>query len=117
MSVYQDYTISAAFGAVLGYIGAETGTKSAFELLLWPQWCFSRLNARSAISQAPLLPMGGPTHKAALKTLDVISAHGLFRGSHRVHMLDTVFYPRLEGWTYTMHGDDQNLSQDYGRAL
>ena len=53
--------------------------------------------------------MGGPLHKAALKTMDTIFNHGLLKGSDKGRMLGTPFFPEVE-WLYTMHGDGKQSS-------
>ncbi|EFR01073.1 hypothetical protein MGYG_04076 [Nannizzia gypsea CBS 118893] len=97
-----DNGVLAALGALLGYVGAEAATTAPFEHLLWPQRQLSNFSWRSAATAALLMPMGGPLHKAALETFDALHRHGLFRGSHRGHMLSTAFFREI-GWTYTMH--------------
>lgn len=101
-SQYAD--IFGAFGAVLGYIGAEAATAVTFERLLWPQRTFSNFGWHSIPTMALLMPMGGPKHKIALSVLDQMFLHGLFKGPHQGHMLGTSFFPE-QGWTYTMHED------------
>ena len=96
--------VFGAFGAVLGYIGAEAATAVTFERLLWPQRTFSNFQWRSVPTMALFMPMGGPMHKVALSVLDRMFSHGLFKGPHQGHMLGTSFFPE-QGWTYTMHGD------------
>ena len=98
--------IFGAFGAVLGYIGAEAATSASFEHLLWPQRFYSSFTLSMVPKLALLTPMGGPLHKAALNVLDVCFEHGLFKGPYQGHMLGTVFF-RHQDWTYTMHGDGQ----------
>ena len=96
--------IFGAFGAVLGYIGAEAATAVTFERLLWPQRTFSNFQWRSVPTMALFMPMGGPMHKVALAVLDRMFSHGLMKGPHQGHMLGTSFFPE-QGWTYTMHDD------------
>ncbi|KAM3440477.1 hypothetical protein MY4824_002191 [Beauveria thailandica] len=100
----SDQALFSAFGAVLGYIGAEAATTSWFEALLWPQRFFSNFTLRSVPALALLMPMGGPMHKVALEVLDTMFAHGVFKGPREGHMLGTAFFPTLN-WTYTMQGD------------
>lgn len=97
--------IFAAFGAVLGYIGAEAATISSFERLLWPQRFLSNMSPTAAVKIALLMPMGGPLHKPGLKTLDKLLTHGLFKGSHQGDMLGTAFFRQLS-WSYTMYAGD-----------
>ncbi|KAJ4414710.1 hypothetical protein N0V82_007762 [Gnomoniopsis sp. IMI 355080] len=97
--------IFGGFGAVIGYIGGEAATADWFERLLWPQRFFSGFRLASVPSVALLLPMGGPLHKAALSTLDVMHHHGLMKGAYRGHMLGTPFF-RSQDWSYTMHGNE-----------
>ncbi|KAI1643982.1 uncharacterized protein F4817DRAFT_361105 [Daldinia loculata] len=96
--------IFGAFGAVLGYIGAEAATPVTFERLLWPQRNFSNFKWGSIVTMALFMPMGGPTHKVALSVLDKMFLHGLFKGPGLGHMLGTSFFPE-QHWMYTMHGD------------
>jgi hypothetical protein len=102
----SDGNIFAAFGAVLGYVGAEAATTISFERLLWPQRSYSHLSWASAMASALLMPMGGPLHKAALETLDVLFRHGLFKGTQQGHMLGTAFFPQVE-WNCTMYRDGE----------
>ncbi|KAI3391115.1 hypothetical protein diail_7938, partial [Diaporthe ilicicola] len=95
--------VFGAFGTVLGYIGAEAATSRVFESLLWPQRSFSNFRLSQTPWRALLRPMGGPMHKAALKTFDVMYGHDLFNGPNQGHMLGTAFFPELQ-WSYTMHG-------------
>jgi hypothetical protein len=93
-----------AFGAVVGYLGAESATALAFERLLWPQRFYSNFQLSSVPGIALLTPMGGPMHKAGLTVMDRLFQHGLLRGPYQGHMLGTTFFPQRDG-TYTMHGD------------
>lgn len=96
--------VFGAFGAVLGYIGAEAATSVMFERLLWPQRSFSNFTWGSIATIALFMPMGGPKHKVALSILDKMFLHGLFKGPGLGHMLGTSFFPE-QHWMYTMHGD------------
>ncbi|KAJ5080929.1 hypothetical protein N7456_013639 [Penicillium angulare] len=96
--------VFGAFGAVLGYIGAEAATDIWFSSLLWPQRSFSHLPIRSIPALALLMPMGGPLHKAALGTFDIANARGLLKSAHEGHMLGTSFFKQTE-WTYTIPGN------------
>lgn len=98
--------IFGAFGAVLGYIGAEAATTPVFERLVWPQRSYANFQLSSVLGVMALTPLGGPMYKAALKTLDKFFEHGLFEGPHQGHMLGTAFFPE-QGWQYTMHGDGE----------
>jgi hypothetical protein len=95
--------VFGAFGAVLGYIGAEAATDIWFSSLLWPQRSFSHLTLRSIPTLALLMPMGGPLHKAALSTFDIANARGLLKGAREGHMLGTSFFKQTD-WTYTIPG-------------
>ncbi|PON27076.1 hypothetical protein TGAM01_v204025 [Trichoderma gamsii] len=95
-----DTGVFGAIGAVLGYVGAEVATGQIFERLLWPQRSYANVTLKSIPIMAILMPMGGPLHIIALKTLDVMSSHGLFKGARVGHMLGTAFYPDQD-WTYT----------------
>ncbi|OQD75898.1 hypothetical protein PENDEC_c005G00068 [Penicillium decumbens] len=96
--------VFGAFGAVLGYIGAEAATDIWFSSLLWPQRSFSHLTLRSIPTLALLMPLGGPLHKAALSTFDIAYARGLLKGAHEGHMLGTSFFKQTD-WTYTIPGN------------
>ncbi|KAK6449451.1 hypothetical protein FP744_10005701 [Trichoderma asperellum] len=96
----SDTGVFGAVGAVLGYVGAEAATGQIFERLLWPQRSYVNATLRSIPMLAVLMPMGGPLHIIALKALDVIFAHGLFKGARVGHMLGTAFYPDQD-WTCT----------------
>lgn len=102
----SESSLVAAFGAVIGYIGAEAATVLSIERLLWPQRFYSNLTPASVPILAIFMPMGGPLHKAALNALDTIFLHGLFNGPNQGHMLGTAFFRHLN-WTYTMHGDGE----------
>ncbi|PFH59342.1 hypothetical protein XA68_12494 [Ophiocordyceps unilateralis] len=93
--------VFGALGAILGYIGAESGTTACFERQLWPQRSYSSFNLSSALGVALFTPMGGPLFKMACHTLDGIFQNGLFFGSHEGHMLGTVFFPQRH-WIYTI---------------
>lgn len=96
--------IFGALGTVLGYIGAEAETVSAFERLLWPQRYYSNFNLHSALGVAFLTSMSGPKHKIALAVLDKIYYHGLFKGFSQGHMLGTSFFPQKD-CMYMQHQD------------
>lgn len=96
----SDTGVFGAVGAVLGYVGAEAATGQIFERLLWPQRSYANATLKLIPMLAVLMPIGGPLHIIALKALDVIFAHGLFRGARVGHMLGTAFYPDQD-WTYT----------------
>lgn len=110
-SLETESNIYGAFGAVLGYIGAEAATQHSFERLLWPQRFYSNFHIGCLPNLALLLPMGGPLHKAALKTLDGAFSNGLFRGPNEGHMLGTVFFRSLD-WTYTMYGSKEQVTHN-----
>ncbi|KAL6823496.1 hypothetical protein V8C40DRAFT_248214 [Trichoderma camerunense] len=96
----SDTGVFGAVGAVLGYVGAEAATLQIFERLLWPQRAYANATLKSMPMLALLMPMGGPLHSAALKALDVMFTHGLFKGARVGHMLGTAFFPD-PNWTYT----------------
>ncbi|KAB2573306.1 hypothetical protein DBV05_g8016 [Lasiodiplodia theobromae] len=81
-----------ALGTLIGYLGAEAATIHLFERILWPQRFWNRLDFKNALLMVLFMPMGGPLHKAALQTLDSFFEHGLLKGGHRGHMLDTAFF-------------------------
>lgn len=92
--------VFGALGAVLGYIGAEVATPEIYNRLLWPQRFYSNATTKKIPIIAFLMPIGGPLHSVALKTLDVVFKFGLFRGHQSGHMLGTAFYNDQQ-WIYT----------------
>lgn len=100
----------SAFGSILGYLGAEAASYASFEELLWPQRFFCSFNSWEIPQLALLHPMGGPLHKVALETLDIIFKNGLLRGHEQGHMLGTPFFPET-GWTYVMHDGQASSSK------
>ncbi|KAL8365221.1 hypothetical protein RB595_004157 [Gaeumannomyces hyphopodioides] len=88
--------IVAAFGAVIGYLGSEVAEKSVFERLLWPQRFHNYLSAADFAKLCLLMPMSGPLHGAALRTLDGFRDHGLYKGFLRGDMLGTAFFSQHE---------------------
>lgn len=100
----SESSLFTAFGAVLGYIGAEAVTELSIEGMLWPQRFYSNFTLASLPVLVFFMPMGGPLHKAALKALDTIFLHGLFKGSNQGQMLGTSFFHQLN-WEYTMHDE------------
>lgn len=101
-------------GTLIGYLGAEAATIHLFERILWPQRFWNRLSSRNAALAVLFMPMGGPLHKAALQTLDSLYEHGLFKGGHRGHMLDTAFFQdyKLE---YTVWMDGKPIEKEHTR--
>lgn len=102
--------VFGAFGSVLGYIGAEAATTTAFERLLWPQRYYANFKPSSICSVAALTAMGGPVHKAALATMDTFLEHGIFNGAYQGHMLGTAFFQNRDGWTYTQVAESDSDS-------
>ncbi|KAF4541536.1 uncharacterized protein LTHEOB_8531 [Lasiodiplodia theobromae] len=101
-------------GTLIGYLGAEAATIHLFERILWPQRFWNRLSPRNAFLAIFFMPMGGPLHKAALQTLDSFFEHGLFKGGHMGHMLDTAFFQdyKLE---YTVWIDGEPIEKEHTR--
>ena len=90
-------TVTAvALTAVVGYIGAEVAEECLLERLLWPQRFNNDLNFWVSLQQSFLGTLGGPLHKAALRTLENLRAKGLFAGPCRGHMLGTAFFSELK---------------------
>ncbi|KAJ5646840.1 hypothetical protein N7490_003212 [Penicillium lividum] len=96
-------TLSAA-STFIGYIGTEVATTDCFDRLLWPQRAYNNFSLWNAWKPALLMPLGGPLHTAALKTIDTFFKHGLFRGPHMGHMLGTTFFPDT-GMEYQLYED------------
>ncbi|TRX96349.1 hypothetical protein FHL15_002621 [Xylaria flabelliformis] len=103
--------LTAALGAVLGYVGSEVAEGVMFERLLWPQRFYNHLNFSTALQQGLLMTMGGPLHSAALKTLDVFRSHGLYRGPGRGHFLGTAFYSDKK-LRYSLSGNENRPTDD-----
>ncbi|KAI0551757.1 hypothetical protein F4679DRAFT_537854 [Xylaria curta] len=103
--------LTAALGAVLGYVGSEVAEGVMFERLLWPQRFYNHLSFSTALQQGLLMTMGGPLHSAALKTLDVFRRHGLYRGPGRGHFLGTAFYSDKK-LRYSLPGSDNRPTDD-----
>lgn len=59
--------VFGAFGAVLGYIGAEAATMLTLERLLWPQRFYSNFRLGTLLPISLLTPMGGPIHKSVCR--------------------------------------------------
>ncbi|KAF1985871.1 hypothetical protein K402DRAFT_394471 [Aulographum hederae CBS 113979] len=97
---------SVALGTLIGYFGAEAASDDIFDHILWPERYWNGFSPAFALPIALLMPMGGPMHKAMLKTLDRLAAHGLFRGPAQGHMLGTAFYPD-SGISYNLHRDGE----------
>ncbi|KAL9024227.1 MAG: hypothetical protein Q9196_006670 [Gyalolechia fulgens] len=90
-------TVTAvALTAVIGYIGAEVAEESLLERLLWPQRFNNDMDLWIVLQQSLLGTVGGPLHKAALKTLDNLRAKGVYTGPCRGHMLGTIFFSELK---------------------
>lgn len=83
--------IVGALGSVIGYLGAEAATESFFERLLWPERFYNDATISIILKMAILMPMTGPLHGAALKSLDTFRAKGLYLGMRRGDMLGTTF--------------------------
>lgn len=90
----QQTAVNNALGTLLGYLGSEVATPDVFERLLWPARFYSGFgfDIFNMSKMAFFMPMGGPLHRAALKTLDTIISNGLFKGRNQGHMLGSPFY-------------------------
>ena len=84
--------IIGALGSIIGYLGSEVADETIFERLLWPERFHNRVSFTALLKIALSMPMGGPLHKAALKTLDAFGKNHLYRGPRQGHMLGTAFY-------------------------
>jgi hypothetical protein len=85
--------LAGALGSVIGYLGSEVAERALFERLLWPRRFYNDFNFSIFLKLMFLMPMGGPLHAAALKTLDNFREHGLYLGRCRGNMLGTAFFP------------------------
>ena len=94
--------ILGALGTLIGYVGTEITVNDLFERLLWPQRYYNGPSAHAVWKIALLIPMGGPLHKAALRTLDSFHKNGLFKGNRRGHMLGSAFFSDT-GRSYHLH--------------
>ncbi|RAL03707.1 uncharacterized protein BO80DRAFT_268266 [Aspergillus ibericus CBS 121593] len=108
-------TTLSAISTLIGYIGTEVATPhTTFHRILWPQRAYnnfqfpsssssSSLSLRNIFIPALLMPLGGPLHTAALKTIDQFFARGLFLGPEMGGMLGTAFFPD-QGGEYHLPG-------------
>ncbi|KAL8785648.1 MAG: hypothetical protein Q9195_008545 [Heterodermia aff. obscurata] len=94
--------VLGALGTLIGYVGTEISVNDLFERLLWPQRYYNSPSAHAAWKIALLMPMGGPLHKAALRTLDSFYKNGLFKGSRQGHILGSAFFADT-GRPYQLH--------------
>ncbi|GKZ51435.1 hypothetical protein AbraIFM66951_005782, partial [Aspergillus brasiliensis] len=70
-------TTLSASSTLIGYIGTEVATPSnTFHRLLWPQRHYNNFSLRNSWKPALLMPLGGPLHTAALKTIDQFFENG-----------------------------------------
>ncbi|KAF1809212.1 hypothetical protein P152DRAFT_461628 [Eremomyces bilateralis CBS 781.70] len=89
-----------AFGAIIGYMGAEVAEDAMFERVLWPQRFHNYLDISSFAKLSLLSSMSGPLHRAALETLDSFRDHGLYKGFLRGDILGTPFFAENSGIEY-----------------
>lgn len=94
-----------ALGTIVGYTGTEVACSSIFDRLLWPYRFSNISDIRSVVATAFYHPAGGPIHKAAVETLDLMVRHGLFLGHGRGDMLGTAFFHDA-GQQYRVHALD-----------
>ncbi|RDW81865.1 hypothetical protein BP6252_02977 [Coleophoma cylindrospora] len=94
--MYEQTAINNALGTLLGYVGAEAATQNLFERLLWPQRFYNGFSLSKLPQVALMMPMGGPLHRAALSTLDILFTNGLFQGHQRGHMLGSPFFANTD---------------------
>lgn len=97
--------LAGALGSVIGYLGGEVAEPAVFDRLLWPERFYNVITFSNLVEMALFMPMGGPLHKAALETLDLLRQKGLYDGTAQGHMLGTAFYRNKE-LTYRLHGYD-----------
>jgi hypothetical protein len=100
-----------ALGSVIGYLGAEVAEPLIFERLLWPQRFYNDLTLAVLIKQSIFMTMGGPLHRAALETLDVLRDNGLYLGARRGNLLGTAFL-RDSGVQYYWHSASSRKGQE-----
>lgn len=111
----ESTSVISALGTLIGYIGSEAATDDLFERLLWPQRCFNAFSWPDIFRIGLLNPMGGPMHKAALKTLDRLHQNELFEGPSLGNMLGTAFFYDTN-LRYKMQGSPSNSTvKDYVR--
>uniref|UniRef100_A0A8H7N8Y2 Uncharacterized protein n=1 Tax=Bionectria ochroleuca TaxID=29856 RepID=A0A8H7N8Y2_BIOOC len=99
--------VLGALGSVIGYLGAEAATESFFERLLWPERFYNDANLFVLLTLSFFLPMAGPLHGAALKTLDTFRKNGLYLGKRRGNMLGTTFFSDTETKYFRLTGLNQ----------
>jgi len=97
----EQTSILSALGTLIGYIGAEAATDQVFERLLWPQRFWNGFSLYHTLPVALFMPMGGPLHRAALRTFDTFFENGLLKGDTIGHMLGTAFF-KDSGWSYAV---------------
>lgn len=107
-------TVLAALGTSIDYLGTEISVNDLFERLLWPQRYYNNPPAHSIWRIAFLIPMGGPLHKAALRTLDTFDENGMFKGSRRGHMLGTAFFGNTAR-SYNVHAGRNTPTAEHVR--
>lgn len=106
--------VLGALGTLIGYIGTEISADDLFERLLWPQKFYNRPSVQASWKLALLMPMGGPLHKASLRTLDGFYKMGLFKDARCGHMLGTAFFGDT-GRSYRVHERGAAPMKEYVR--
>ncbi|KAI1666407.1 hypothetical protein L13192_10091 [Pyrenophora tritici-repentis] len=91
-SLSEQTSILSALGTLIGYIGAEAATDQVF---------WNGFSLYHTLPVALFMPMGGPLHRAALRTFDTFFENGLFKGDTIGHMLGTAFF-KDSGWSYAV---------------
>lgn len=109
--------ISGALGSVIGYLGGEAAEPGIFERLLWPQRFYNDIGLFNLLKICIFMPMGGPVHSAALKTLDKFRDNGLYYGSHQGNFLGTGFYPDSRMKYHHRSGSDPTKHKDVRNGL
>ncbi|KAK6361607.1 hypothetical protein TWF730_005326 [Orbilia blumenaviensis] len=113
----MESSIAVAFGAVIGYIGAEVAEETSFNRLLWPQRYYNYISPLCAAKLIFFMPMGGPLYRAALTVLDVIRNHGLYAGKQRGDMLGTAFFAENRAAAYDVHAVDGSGKSQTKKAI
>lgn len=104
-----------ALTAVIGYIGSEVAEECLLERLLWPERFNNELTILILLQQSFLMTIGGPLHKAALKTLENLRKQGMFAGACRGHMLGTAFFSELKVMHFQRCKEERKLIPEKSR--
>ena len=100
--------VLSAIGALLGYFGSSLASETTFSRLLFPTRFYNVHTLHDFLGITFLMPLGGPTHKAAVQILDQLSANGLFAGYCRGGMLGSAFFDDMQQKYYLIDPGSDN---------